>query len=303
MSTVKHIPHNNIDFKKWDATVLSSQYPLVFAQSFYLNATCPKWDAMVIGDYESIFPLTHKIKLVFKYLPQPSFTSQLGAYGIVNDEIENLFFEYISKKYKLIEIELNASNKINAKGVSSKKTFIIDYSVNYTYNQNTKRNIKKAVDNGFSIKRVDTKDCLSLSKKLLNPFLENELKLSKLVIKVFNTLLESSLKNNSLLTLKAVDKNNEIKALAHFVFNGKHALYLKGTNFDKKENSGSMHLLIDAAIKHFDGKVKIFDFGGGSISESLAGFYQGLGGSALHYSFLKINKLSGLVKLLKGKKS
>ena len=112
MRSVKHIAHKDIDFKKWDAAVLSSDFPLVFAQTFYLNATCPKWDALVIGDYESIFPLTHKTKLGFKYLPQPSFTSQLGSFGKVDDESENLFFDYISKKYKLIEIELNASNKI-----------------------------------------------------------------------------------------------------------------------------------------------------------------------------------------------
>lgn len=303
MTCIKHIAHNNIDFNKWDNTVLSSEYPLVFAQSFYLNATCPKWDALVIGDYESIFPITHKTKLGFKYLPQPSFTSQLGAYGKINDEIETLFFNYITKKFKLIEIELNASNKINVKGVSSKKTYIIDYSKVYKYNQNTKRNLKKATDNGFSIERVDTKESVTLSKKLLNPFLEIDLNLSKQVVKIFNTLLENSLQNKSLLTLKVIDQKNNIKAIAHFVFNAKHALYLKGTKFDKKENSGSMHLLMDAAIKHFDGKVKLFDFGGGSNSESLAGFYQGLGGSSLNYSFLKLNKLPALVKILKGKSS
>jgi hypothetical protein len=299
---IKQIAHSNIDFNKWDKTVLSSQFPLVFAQSFYLNATCPKWDALVIGDYESVFPLTHKTKLGFKYLPQPSFTSQLGVYGKVNDEIEILFYNYITKKYKLIEIELNASNKIKTKEISEKKTYIIDYNKEYKYNQNTKRNIKKAVDDGLSVKRVDVKECLSLSEKWIDPFLEFELKLSNQVIKTFNVLLKSSLKNHSLLTLKAVDKKDNIKAIAHFVFNTKHALYLKGTNFDKKENSGSMHLLIDVAIKHFDGKVHFFDFGGGA-SVGLSGFYQGLGGSPLCYSYLKVNRLPQLLNKLKGIKN
>ena len=150
---------------------------------------------------------------------------------------------------------------------------------------------------------MEAKESLALSKKLIDPFLRNELKLSGSVVKIFNSLLLNCVNNNSLLTLKAVDAKNNILALAHFVFNDKHALYLKGTNFDKKENSGSMHLLIDAAIKHFDGKVKIFDFGGGSNSESLGGFYKGLGGTELNYSFLKINKLPSLIKILKGDKS
>ncbi len=303
MSIIKQIAHKDIDFNKWDKTILSSEFPLVFAQSFYLNATAPKWDALVIGDYESVFPLTHKIKLGFKYMPQPSFTSQLGVFGKVSDEIEALFYDYITKKYKLIEIELNASNKIKTNDISPKNTFVIDYSQEYKYNQNTKRNIKKAHDDGFNIKRVDVKESLSLSKKCIDPFLENDLNLSRSVVRTFNTLLSNSLKNDHLLTLKAIDNNGDIKALAHFVFNAKHALYLKGTNFDKKDNSGSMHLLIDAAIKHFEGKVDLFDFGGGSMSESLAGFYKGLGGSPFYYSFLKINRLPQLVNKLKGIKN
>ena len=62
MNQIKHIKHQNIDFEKWDKTILSSVYPLVFAQSFYLNATCPQWDALIIGDYESVFPLTYNTK-------------------------------------------------------------------------------------------------------------------------------------------------------------------------------------------------------------------------------------------------
>ncbi|MDO9001548.1 MAG: hypothetical protein Q7W45_17405 [Bacteroidota bacterium] len=303
MLKLKHIAHKDIDFKKWDKTILSSDFPLVFAQSFYLNATSPNWDALVIGDYESVFPLTYKSKFGFKYLPQPSFTSQLGVFGKINEKVERLFYDYICENFKLIEIELNASNKIKNKNISPKKTFVINYVKGYKYNQNTKRNIKKALDSELLVEKVDAKKSISVSKKIMNSFLEKELKLSKSVINIFNALVVNSLNANSLLTLNVIDKNNSIKAIAHFVFNNKHALYLKGTNLDKKENSGSMHLLIDAAIKYFDGKVDVFDFGGGSMSESLAGFYQGLGGQPLNYSFLKINQLPRFVKVLKGKKS
>lgn len=302
MERLRHIKHVDIDLKKWDNTVLSSKFPLVFAQSFYLNATCPKWDALVIGDYESVFPLTAKTKLGLNYLPQPSFTSQLGAYGKVNSEVELAFYNYITKQFKLIEIELNASNKIKTEFVKPKWTFIIDYAKGYSYNQNTKRNIGKALKNNFAVKKVEAKDASELSKKFIDPFLSKEIGLSRPVIKTFNDLLESSIKHKSLATFKTVDSNNNIMALAHFVFNNKYALYLKGTNFDKNENSGSMHLLIDEAIKFFDGKVDVFDFGGGS-SAGLASFYKGLGGEQFDYSFLKINKLPKIVSILKGKRN
>ncbi len=301
MEKVRHIKHVDIDLKKWDNTVLSSKFPLVFAQSFYLNATCPKWNALVIGDYESIFPLTQKTKLGLSYLPQPSFTSQLGAYGKVNSEVELAFYNYITKQFKLIEIELNASNKINTEYVKPKWTFIIDYKKGYSYNQNTKRNISKALKSNFTVKKVEGKEVLALSKKYIDPFLSKEIGLSSSVVKTFNVLLESSIKHKSLVTFKTVDSNNTILALGHFVYNNKYALYLKGTNVDKKENSGSMHLLIDEAIKYFEDKVAIFDFGGGA-NTGLASFYKGLGGEQLDYSFLRINKLPKIVSILKGKK-
>ncbi|MDP1801902.1 MAG: hypothetical protein Q8L81_11150 [Bacteroidota bacterium] len=301
MEKLRHIKHADIDFKKWDNAVMSSKFPFVFAQSFYLNATCPKWDALVIGDYESIFPLTSKTKLGLKYLPQPSFTSQLGAYGKVNSEVEWEFYNYITKQFKLIEIELNASNKIISEQIKPKWTFIIDYNKGYTYNQNTKRNISKALKNNFAVKKVEANEVLLLSKKYIDPFLLKEIGLSRPVVKTFNDLIENSLKHKNLLTFKTVDNNNTIMALGHFIYNGKHAFYLKGTNFDKKENSGSMHLLIDEAIKYFEGKATIFDFGGGA-NTGLASFYKGLGGQQLDYSFLKINKLPKIVSILKGKK-
>jgi lipid II:glycine glycyltransferase (peptidoglycan interpeptide bridge formation enzyme) len=104
-----------------------------------------------------------------------------------------------------------------------------------------------------------------------------------------------------LYTFKALDKNQTIKALGHFICNGKHALYLKGTNFDKADNSGSMHLLMKHAIEFFADRATFFDFGGGS-KQGLANFYMGFGGQASTYSFLQVNRLPRLIKFIKNKK-
>ena len=136
MEPIQYIKHNDIDMMKWDNTILSSPFPFVFAQSFYLNATCPQWDALVIGDYESVFPITVKTKFGFKYLPQPAFTSQLRAYGKLNDEIEKAFYDHILKYFSLIEIELNVTNKIRSEFISSKNTFTLNYPENNKPNQN-----------------------------------------------------------------------------------------------------------------------------------------------------------------------
>jgi hypothetical protein len=301
MSTLQYIKHQDIDFKKWDNTVLHSQIPFIFAQSFYLNATCPNWDALVIGDYETIFPVTYKTKFGYRYLPQPPFTSQLGAYGKLTIEIEQQFYKYITEHFKLIDIELNVTNQLKSEFISPKNTYTLNYSEGYKFNQNTKRNIAKAIEHEFIVEQVPNKDIIGLSQHFLNPFLEKEVHLSKSTVSLLDDLLKSAIQNDSLYTFQVLDKNREIKALGHFMCNGKHALYLKGTNFDKADNSGSMHLLMKHAIEFFADKATFFDFGGGS-KQGLANFYMGFGGQAMTYSFLQVNKLPRLIKILKNKK-
>ena len=85
--------------------------------------------------------------------------------------------------------------------------------------------------------------------------------------------------------------------MAHFISNGKHVVYLKGTNFDR--NSGSMHFLMDRAIQFFKAEnLKMFDFGGGE-SDSMAQFYLGFGAKELIYKTYKVNNLPKVIKWLK----
>lgn len=303
MSALQFVKHKDINFKKWDQVILSSALPLVFAQSFYLNATCPDWGALVVGDYESVFPITAKKKLGYEYFPQPPFTSQLGVFGKVNPEVEKIFLEYILQNYSLIEIELNATNKIQSEFITPKNTFLYAYSNGANkQNQNTKRNIARAKEAELKVVQVHKNEIFSLSSSCLDPFLSDTLHLSKIEVQIFNDLIKSADKQNYLYTFKVTNQENAIKALGHFICNGKHALFLKGTNFDRSDNSGSMHLLMQYAIEFFSDKASFFDFGGGSNSKGLADFYKGFGGEIMEYSFLRVNKLPWLIKLIKNKK-
>lgn len=298
MSNIRHISHQDIDLAKWNSTILASPYPLVFAQSFYLNATFPGWDALVIGDYESVFPLTQKEKLGIPYLHQPSFTPQLGVYGKVSPAIEQQFFDHITAKYKLIDIELNASNTLQSKDHVPKQTFVIDYRDGYKLNQNTKRNISKAQENQLVIEQIPEAEVVPLSQQYLNPFLKKQIRLSPLVISRFDDLLRSALAAGTLYTFRVMDPQGKLQAIAHFISNGKHTVYLKGINFDKEVSLGSMHLLNSEAIRFFADKSQLFDFGGGS-KESLANFYKGFGAKALPYRSLHYNRLPWLINVLK----
>ena len=295
---INRLKHSEIDFLKWDNTILNSSMPFVFAQSFYLNSTCPNWEALIIGDYESVFPLSQNLKFGISYLSQPPFTPQLGVYGKINFQIEQTFFNYIISNYKFIDIELNATNTFISKEHSHKMTYLIDYKKGYNLNQNTKRNIAKAIELELKFERIPDADIIEISKTYLNPFLSKTLHLSPTTINKFEILLSQAINNHTLFSFKVVDKNNKVKAISHFISNGKHTVYLKGTNFDKSENTGSMHYLTYSAIQFFENKSLFFDFGGGS-KDSLAIFYKGFGSFPLTYNQLKINNLPWLLKRIK----
>jgi hypothetical protein len=299
MSELIYLKHWQIDFDKWDKTILSSKTPLVFAESFYLNATSGNWGALVTKNYATVMPITFKKKYTQTYLSQPPFTSQLGIFGENNYDIETQFLSFIISKYNFIEIELNHLNTTESKFKSDKKTFVIADFLLFNYNDNTKRNIKKALANNYVIKHVDEKDVMNLSEKFVNHFLKSELSVKQKHINIFNSLLLSALNEKKLTSFIACDINGNIKAIAHFICNNFHALYLKGCVINKAENNGSMHFLLDYAINYFKDKSCVFDFGGGANSTTLANFYKGFGAQPQNYSQFKVNNLPFIFKFLK----
>ena len=174
---MKLLKNKEIDFKKWDQVILGSETPLVFAQSFYLNATSPGWSALVSDNYKSVMPVTANKKLGIKYILQPPFTPQLGIFGLYNSSIENEFFSLLKEKYKYISIELNSSNTNSVAEAKNKRTFVIEYDQPYKYNSNTKRNIAKAAKLNLKLEEIKYKDVLPVTKKYLHPFLKNKLKI------------------------------------------------------------------------------------------------------------------------------
>jgi hypothetical protein len=287
----------DVDVKKWDETILNSKFPLVFAQAFYLDATSPGWKALIASAYKTVMPLTAKKKYGFNYVIQPPFTSQLGVFGDTKEETVREFLAELDKRYRYIDIELNASNNLITERTKNKRTFVLHGNAPLNFNSNTKRNIAKAEKAGLAVHNLPDTEALNASKKLVNPFLRNTLKIKPAHIRQFEQLLENSMKVNYLTTFAVKNNKGDICAVSHFISNGKHALYLKGANNDK--NSGSMHLLMGHAIEYYrQQKVGLFDFGGGQ-SESLATFYRGFGAVQLDYKVYKKNTLPAPLKLIK----
>ncbi len=290
--SLRVLEQKNINYEAWDKCILSSNTPLVFAQSWYLNATCEKWKALVYGDYETVMPLTFGTNQFIKYLIQPPFTPQLGLFGKINEKIIKEVSAFLREQFLYVNIETNFRCKLLPDSLTTEKqTFIIASGSKIKINENSKRNISKALKEGLVFEEIhDFKFIMRTCNRMVVPWLVREIGLSKLHGLYFRELLIKAYSSEQLSVFCVKDKTGEIKALGYFISNGVHTVYLKGMTTSKRDKTGSMHLLLHKAVLELLPNCKWFDFGGGSIA-GLANFYKGLGGSPQVYYTYKVNKL------------
>jgi hypothetical protein len=152
-SLIRYIAHKDLDKSKWDRCIEIADNGIIFAYSWYLDAVCDDWDALVLNDYDAVFPITKKSKFGLNYFFNPIFALQLGIFS--NDKLTkslvNQFLEAIPRKLKLIDIQLNLGNSFENQlfEISTKKCQFIDLSSSYEeiskkYSTNLKRNLSKA---------------------------------------------------------------------------------------------------------------------------------------------------------------
>lgn len=302
---IKYLTHSDIDFKKWDICIASAYNGIIYAYSWYLDITCPGWEALVEGDYETVMPLTAGKKYGINYLYQPYFTQQLGVFSLkkLDSEVAENFINAIPKIYKFIEINLNTFNKIQNPQLISKRnvTYELDLIRSYDkickdYSTNTKRNIKKAFENKIYLaKGTQPEHLITLFrndkgedlKKLNDSDYE---RLKKLM------LLTMSFKLGQLYF--AFNEKHEVCGGAFFVTAHQKSIFLFSSSNKEGKEKSAMFAIIDGFIKINSERNITLDFEGSNI-EGLARFYGSFGAKPCEYISVKVNKLPPLIRVFK----
>ena len=81
MPAIQYLKRSGIDTAKWNACIDAASNGLIYGYSFYLDTMSKHWDALVMGDYTAVMPLTWKSKYGIHYLYQPFFAASLGVFG------------------------------------------------------------------------------------------------------------------------------------------------------------------------------------------------------------------------------
>ena len=78
---VIYLEHNSINKYKWDNCIKYAFNGIVYGFSWYLDRVSEDWEALIVGDYELVMPLTKVKKYRQYFLIQPPFTQQLGVFS------------------------------------------------------------------------------------------------------------------------------------------------------------------------------------------------------------------------------
>ena len=300
---IKYLQNKEIDKAKWDACITNAPNVLIYGYSFYLDCMARHWDALVLGDYEAVMPLTWNKKYGFYYMYQPAFTASLGVFGKnLAREIVADFISMFPTKFKLIEISLNTGNIIGDSKPFSllRSNYILHLNNSYeelykTYRDNHKRNIKKAFDLGCKVsKEVSIDEIMKLNEEQLKQ-VDGTKPEDYPNFKKLYELLKSRMQAK---VYGIIDPKKKTLASAVFFFSHNRTYYIMVGNHPDGKTIGASHALIDAFIKDHAGQNLILDFEGSDI-RNLAFFYSGFGATEEIYPALKINRLPFYMKWMK----
>lgn len=300
---IQYVPYKEIDKKKWDICIENADNGLIYAYSFYLDNMAKHWDALVLGNYEAVMPLTWNKKYGIHYLYQPFLTAQLGVFG---DKIFEKkcgdFIQAIPLKFKFIDISLNSGHisSIPSGYNLIRLNHILDLNKPYSelynnYRENIQRNIKKALQSGCSVQKdFDVEKVIELAIQQMKSQGNDE----TANIKQFRKLYEYLHIRKMAITYGIFSLQNELMASCVYFFSHNRAYYILVGNHPNSKSTGASHALIDAFIKDNTGKNMILDFEGSDIP-GLALFYTSFGAVEEVYPTIKINRLPFFLKWLK----
>jgi hypothetical protein len=294
---IRYLRRQDIDETKWDAVV-----DLLYGKSYYLDhMTAGQWDALVMGDYEVVMPLTWRRKWGVRYLYQPAFTQQLGLFanGPVIPQWIAFFLKKCGQYFSFGEIYLNYRN--NSPVLKPFTNFILELDSPYGqlsggYKQDLINNLKIAGRASLRyVQDLPLPDTISLFREQYGSRLPH---LSAKDYDHFGALCGALQKKGQLLLRGIVDGSGRLLATALLPRDDQRLYLLQSTVSTAGRQVSANHFLLDKVISEWSGQSMILDFEG-SEQPGIAHFYRNFGAKDQPYFFYRSNRLPWPIRYLK----
>ncbi|MCC6817333.1 MAG: hypothetical protein IT245_00360 [Bacteroidia bacterium] len=304
---IKYIKHSKINKIQWDKCIDNSSNGLVYAYSFFLDNMAEKrWDALVYGDYEAVFPLVWGRKFGLKYLFQPYFCQQLGLFSsiTITEDLMHAFIKSIPKKFVYWDFHLNYENQFFSPKVQfiNRTSYNINLDSDYPnlydkFNSDAKKNLAKAAIVGYDLKKSNdprlAADCFFKAYGMHYSDANNwKTKITQCALKAIQ--LDKGF------CREIYDKNGQLWCSGFFFKSNNRIHYAMAAPTEEGKKYGATHVLIDEVLKEFAGTNMVFDFEGSDL-KNVAYFYSKFGSVKRFYLEIKLNRLPWWIQLINRK--
>jgi hypothetical protein len=299
---IHYFRHNQIEKARWDYRVETAINRRIYGFSWYLDLVCPGWDALIMDDYQAVFPLTWNRKYGISYLYQPFFVQQSGPFSATTPDVEMVeqFIAAIPVSFRFVEIHLNSGIRLDAgilklnQRINHELPLTDSYPQIYSgYSKNTQRNLKKALSSGSTVGKEPEAE--QLVRLFADHYGKKEGKLKEHHYGIMVELI-GEMQTKGMAGLSGVyAPTGALQAAACVVNDSGHLYFLFAGSSQAARETGAMFLLIDHLIREHAGKSILLDFEGGN--DPIPGrFYKGFGAREIPYPILKINKLPAPIR-------
>ena len=297
-SPIQYIAHQDIDQHRWDACIGHASNGLIYAMADYLNAMSPNWDALVLGDYEAVMPITWRKKMGIRYLCQPAFSQQLGIFFANKGLQEHVpaFLRKLSLRFRLTEIFLNYQN--HTEGITATHTnFVLPLLHSYAtiasaYRGDLVKNLNRTKK--FSL-QYHTSQNVAEAINLYRQQYGKRMNMQEQDYSNFIMLAEKLLQEGKAIVRHVTLQNGELLATGLFLKDQNRIYNLSSTTLPNGRTLEANHFLIDGLIKEFAGSGLTLDFEGSDLP-GVARFYQKFSPINQPYFFWKSNRLPAVLR-------
>lgn len=287
------LKHSEIDKRKWDNCLKNATFQNVYAQSWYLDAASPQWEAIVglsnENDYWAVMPLPSKQFLFWKKVYMPFFMQQLGIFAVPNAKIVwKDWLQILQKKYFSVQLQTHYQDlnlpHFNTFQINQRRTYHLALHQDYVnLYQSYRRDRKKDLKRANSLHIQEATDLLPLiqlfQQEKKHVIFKSEHQKSLL------RLYDACSMQKKALLLYAYHEG-ELVAGAFFVIFQKTITYLFAVSTQKGRQCGGATALLDTVIQRYAGKPYLLDFEGGNIT-SLGDYFSSFGADTVIFPVLQ----------------
>ena len=299
---IKYLKNSEINFVRWDNCINNAINGNIFSYSWYLNILCENWDALVLGDYEYVMPILHKIEYKKSIIFSSKLGNRLGIFSnsILTEKIVTEFIDKIPNTFSLVHILLNKFNKLTSKSSTYKKTYELDLIQTYAkisekFSNQFQKNIHIAVSNRIKIiKGLMPNELINFAQRknsITNPNLKNS------DFQKLRMIIAYGLRYNLGEIYGVYSAENNLCAAAFFL-KSKRKIHLIYNAIDKQAiNTCALYYLIDKFIETHAEKNLTLNIENIIINNDLD-FFTGAGAHEYKYKSYSVNHLPWYYKFL-----